>query len=370
MVVAHVVVSSVALIGFAALAVDIGMLYSVRSDLQNAADAAALAGVSGYFSNAAIVKDADGVETLVRQRTGEYASANESFRAGGTQLDLSDITVGWFNFANRSAPLDTSGANPFNAVRAIARRSAESDNGAVLFYFSRIFGMDEGSVSATAIAAMDDRFSGFEHGSGPALLPFTIHIDIYNDMLVNGEDEYAFADGDVDADGDGVPEVKLFPYKLSGSGSDAGAGNFGILEFGGSGASQVSDNIESGISAEDLAAEMGTSSPEYYNEDGDAQSYWITGEPGMKASLESAVEERIGDIIAHFVHDDVTGNGANTQYNNIGIRAGRIMHIDLNGSPKNKALLIQPVAYYGKNIKVSANAPSTGGLLGRISLVR
>ena len=44
-----VAVSLGMLIGFAALAVDFGMLYDARSETQRAADAAALAGASAYL---------------------------------------------------------------------------------------------------------------------------------------------------------------------------------------------------------------------------------------------------------------------------------------------------------------------------------
>ena len=41
-----------AIVGFAALTIDLGILYSTKADLQNAADAAALAGVSAYTTDA------------------------------------------------------------------------------------------------------------------------------------------------------------------------------------------------------------------------------------------------------------------------------------------------------------------------------
>ena len=44
-------VASVALLGFAALTVDLGTLYNARADLQRTADAAALAGASAYVTD-------------------------------------------------------------------------------------------------------------------------------------------------------------------------------------------------------------------------------------------------------------------------------------------------------------------------------
>src|SRR2546425_11815719 len=48
----------VVLIGIAGLAIDMGMLYNVRTDLQNAMDAAAMAGASQLNGNTAGINDA------------------------------------------------------------------------------------------------------------------------------------------------------------------------------------------------------------------------------------------------------------------------------------------------------------------------
>lgn len=371
-VIVQLAVSSTVLLGFAALAVDVGQLFTVDGELQRAADSSALAGASGYFTNAGLIQDMNELNDLIDGRSQEYSLLNETFRAGGTVLEVADITMGTHDFNNPDAPLDTSGASRFNAVEVITRRTADGSNGAVGFFFARIFGMVEGNVTAKATAAMDDRVVGYdyEEGEGPGLIPFTIHVDIYTDLLVNGADEWSH-DGGVSNSGDGVPEVKLFPYKLSGQGNNnVGAGNFGILEFGGSGANQVRDNILNGISPADMEAAMGTSKPVYYDDAGNSQTYNVPGEPGMKAGLASAVEERIGDIISFFIHDLVTGSGSNAVYRNVGIRVGRIMHIDLTGSPNNKELVIQPVSYIGEVVIVADYAASTNGQMGRLMLVK
>jgi hypothetical protein len=40
----------------------------------------------------------------------------------------------------------------------------------------------------------------------------------------------------------------------------------------------------------------------------------VEGSPGFKAGVESAVETRIGDTVAVLVYDQVTGEGANSQF--------------------------------------------------------
>ena len=46
-------VSMVVLLGFVGLAIDVGMLMVTRNEMQNAADAAALAGAGGMYKNQA-----------------------------------------------------------------------------------------------------------------------------------------------------------------------------------------------------------------------------------------------------------------------------------------------------------------------------
>lgn len=374
-VIAQVTVSTTVLLGFAALAVDVGQLFSVEAELQRAADSSALAGASGYFTNAGLIQDTTELNTIIPERTQEYSLYNESYRAGGTAVELADITYGTYDFSDPDAPLDTSGASRFNAVQVTTRRTEGGSNGAVGFFFARIFGMAAGNVTSTATAAMDDRVAGYEYddSSGTGMLPFTIHRDIYEDLVVNGADEWSYDNETdvVETAGDSVPEVKLFPYKLSGSGNNnVGAGNFGVLQFGDSGVSQVVDNILYGVTEADMEAALGTSEPMYYDDEGNSQTYNASGEPGMKGGTESAVEMRIGDVVTFFLHDLVTDSGGNAIYRNVGIRAGRVMHIDLHGNPNNKELVVQPVPFTGGQVIVSAYAPSTNGQMGRLMLVR
>jgi hypothetical protein len=82
-----VAVAMSALLGFLALAIDLGMLYVAHSDAQRAADAAALAGASAFldYSNSAAVGPA-------RQRALEYAERN-TFQNGPIDSTQVAITV-------------------------------------------------------------------------------------------------------------------------------------------------------------------------------------------------------------------------------------------------------------------------------------
>lgn len=80
-----VAVAMTAMLGFLALAIDLGMLYVAHSDAQRAADAAALAGASAFLdnSNSAAVGPA-------RQRALEYAQRN-TFQNG--PIDSANVAI-------------------------------------------------------------------------------------------------------------------------------------------------------------------------------------------------------------------------------------------------------------------------------------
>ena len=360
--------------GFAAIVVDVGLLYTTRADLQRAADSAALAGVSAYFSDPGLAGDIEALTQLAIGRAQHFSLQNATL-GKPTILDLADIALGRHDYDNPTGPLLTS--EPFNAVQVTVRRTPDSANGPVPFIFARIFGRFEGSVTATARAAMRDQLAGYRLEEYGGFIPFTIHEDIYEEMSLNGPDDYSYDDGVVNL-GDDVPEIKLFPWKwgdmaeeVGDDGAD-GAGNFGTLNIGvdSQSASVLEDQIRRGISAEELEAEFGTSELEFYDDDGEPVTYTANGNTGLSTSMKDTVNARIGDVVGFFVHREIYDNGSNATYVISGVRWGRIMDLHLTGKPSNRALVIQPVAYTDGNVVVSEFAPSTDGQVGRVQLVQ
>ncbi|MFH1746234.1 MAG: pilus assembly protein TadG-related protein [Planctomycetota bacterium] len=378
-VIVQVAVMTTVIIGFGALAIDLGTLYMARSELQRAADAAALAGASCYFTDAQLIDDDDEMTGVALQRAQEISFVNTTLGAG-SYLELDDVIVGTYDFVN-GGDLDTSGMDPFNAVKVTVRRTAGSFNGPVGYGFARIFGREVGDVIAEATAVTDDRFAGYsvpeENG---ALLPFTIRADLYEDMLLNGPDEWMYEDGQVIEYGDNVREIKIFPImqkdnsrgqgRGGGEGEDEGGGNFGLLNIGANnqGVPFVEHQILNGVSADEMEDEIGTPVVEFYNEFGEAVVHEITGNPGVKAGIEDAVEARIGDVVGFFIHDDVWDNGANAVYRIVDIRFGRLMYVQLNGCPDDKRIVLQPVAYTGPDVIIREYADSTDGQIARMWL--
>ena len=142
-VVVFTAVSLTVLIGFTALAIDVGYMYAVQADLQEAADAAALAGAQLLPDDVAAVTEAI-----------DYADYN--LPGYGMVLDPSDVEIGnWDTVAKVFAVAGT----PVNAVRVQTRR-AEVNGNPLSMFFAGVLGVTQADVSATATARASSAYPG------------------------------------------------------------------------------------------------------------------------------------------------------------------------------------------------------------------
>jgi hypothetical protein len=367
----------VVLLGFTALSVDVGNLYAAKAELQNAADAAALAGASA-FAQDSLRKGSFGTDKhlreealrgYARERSLAWAAHNECIRKH-VVLEPKDIVVGRFDYDKASAPLDL--ASSPNAVLTTPRFTKDSPNGPVFNFFASILGFRTTDVSATAVAAFDDRFAAYAQPSGGPLIPVSIHVDLYDDLLVNGPDDFTY-DEDLDlvkSFPDGISEVRLFPY--SASDPPAGSGNFGLMNVGteNQGVPAVAAQIENGIAPADLEIETGARELTFFDDGGNPVNYEVTGSPGIDASLVTSLESRLGDVVGFFVHSDVVDSGSNATYTIVRIAFGRVVDVNLTGAHEDRQLLIQPVVYSDPGVKIHPAAEGSHGMVGQVVLVR
>ncbi|MBU4270611.1 MAG: VWA domain-containing protein [Planctomycetes bacterium] len=141
-------ITLVMLLGFIAFAVDIGYIGVVRTQLQTAADAAALAaaGSSGR-SQAEMVQTAQ-----------EFADAN-MVAGRHVQLNAGDVEFGsWDAGANTFIPLPSGQLG--TAVKVTVRTSADSGGETALF-FGRLFGLSSLAQQASAVATVNPRDIAF-----------------------------------------------------------------------------------------------------------------------------------------------------------------------------------------------------------------
>ena len=111
----------VVFLGFAALAVDVAYMYTVRNELQRCADAGALAGASAFVDNDA---------TVARARAINFASLNT---VAGSLLIVAVDNVDVF---------------PLPADNLVRVRTGSTVN----LFFARIFGRETTTVQAVAAA--------------------------------------------------------------------------------------------------------------------------------------------------------------------------------------------------------------------------
>ena len=137
----YVTVSMTALLGFASLAVDLGHVFVVRSELQLAADAAARYAAAGMGA---------GIETA---EANAIDAANDN-KADGTPVDISagDVEFGVWNPTGRTfTKLVGPARSAANAVRVTTRRTSATGN-AVSLMFARVLGPSACNVTASAVA--------------------------------------------------------------------------------------------------------------------------------------------------------------------------------------------------------------------------
>lgn len=157
-----VAICLVMLIGFAALAIDVGYLYSTRNELQNVADAAALAG-AGYLGSVYVNLSYSEQQGYTFDRGDVVNAVNEvaqQNKAAGVSISIrdaeedGDIVIGQWNGSTVEPTL----VQP-DAVQVIARRDNKA-NEAVATFFAPVFRIldphfdPKKNVSAVAIAAL------------------------------------------------------------------------------------------------------------------------------------------------------------------------------------------------------------------------
>ena len=246
-----VVLMLTTLLGMTAMAIDVGVMINTRSDLQNAADAAAMAGVSSMAtSQMMMVKQRTGddhiaeVINLAKARAAATSMLNSSFGARGTVAEYADIQVGWIDVTSATSDILTAGAPAdWNAVKVTVRRSKGTQNGPVTLFFAAILGQPTTDITATATAVLEDRVATLDP-SGGWLWPFSVDKDFHDAQLQNGDDVFSYDEGtdSVSSAPDGVREVHMFPHGST-------PGNFGLLNIGpdSASASELEQQIIDGV---------------------------------------------------------------------------------------------------------------------------
>lgn len=157
---------AVFIFGIAAFGIDLTRALVVRNEVQNAADAAALAGAGVLFPPVAGQPNWTAARTLA----GTQVRSNKS---EGVALATVTTSVGFWNIVTRSSAWDTSitpGANDVPALKVVVERDTGLNSGPMLMSFGRLLGFNEMPAGATAVAIIT-----WPASAGPgALAPYAM----------------------------------------------------------------------------------------------------------------------------------------------------------------------------------------------------
>lgn len=366
---------------FLALSVDIGWIMLTKSELQSAADSAALAGAAQL---------SEGNLDLARDFSQDFSFYNTAAKEN-IEVDRNNdneieggIVVGYLdNPLDLSDSLQTEELSRYNTVQVETRRSAEI-NGPLQTFLGFFTGLEEVSIRTRAAATLDDRVIGFDapEGGNAMILPFAMYYQIWKSCCDpdynpgpddcpkgNCPDDFAYRNGVVQSGADGYPEMKLYPNKAGTCCLPGAPGNFGTVDigYGNNSTADLKRQIVEGVRPDELAA------VDYLiltDEDGDGVfTKWLEADTGVSDSVKSSLEQIKGEPRCIPLFRNLTGNGNNAQYEICGFAGVRVMDVKMTGKLEDRYVLVQKCVVQDSGAVFHADAPHSNSIFS-LSLTR
>jgi Flp pilus assembly protein TadG len=249
------------LLGMIAFSVDLGYMIVVRTELQNAADAAAMAGAEQlmepyarfYAPGQTVAQQLLIYLDAVAMAKATAKAVSVMNTAGGANINLQDgdVKVGFYDGTTFTASpaLWLPGTNFPNSVQVLARRDntgGSTSNGPVPLFFAPVFGMQTTNQQAFAQASTYTvaNITGFQNVSnlGVGMIPATLDVVTWRDYLNDGIIESLGKQGQASTGLDQQADNALQVY-----GSIKGNGNFGSLPLDGQHTGNLASQITSGM---------------------------------------------------------------------------------------------------------------------------
>jgi Flp pilus assembly protein TadG len=290
---------STALLVMMAFCIDIGYVVAVKSELQNAADAAALAG-AGQLQNYYVQYYLPGQtqqQTVYNNATTDtttptapiptaqrYAGYNQ---AGNVYISLpsSDVTFSYYDGTSFS---DASFPNNFpNTVNVTVRRDGTA-NGSVGLFFAQVLGINTLDLTATASATVyagDVRSLMAIPGVSAHILPVALDVNVWMNYM-KGNFTSDWLSGLLSNGANNAQQLQVYP-----SGTNT-PGNFGLLDLGppANNAPAFRQWINNGATPNDITYLLGNTMLPVAP---DAPQAWKGG-PGITSTLLAYFQQEIG----------------------------------------------------------------------------
>jgi hypothetical protein len=380
----------VPLIGMLAFSIDIGWIALVKTDLQTAADAAALAGAEKLQALYVNYQTAGlpgsqlskgSILTTATTNTGTWDSpmyTAEQFakynKAGNVSINVRDDDVSFSfndgngNFYQNYWAVGLAGGFP-NSISVTTRRD-NVQNTPVSLFFGPIFGFYKKELEATATATI---YSGdvtslqvipgvtVQNSVQPHILPVALDMNIWNTFYKTG----LSPDGQLHLAANGSPQLYVYPIgPQSVFQSTNTPGSFGLLDVGppSTDSPAFRNWIDNGQTPNDIK----------YLKDQDlvpvsvnSPKQWTVG-PGLKSTLQPDFYSQMGvpNLIPLFIpasapagytalstgsYVAASSQGSNALYAIVGFAGVTISQADASGSNMNISIqpsaLVDPTAY-------------------------
>jgi Flp pilus assembly protein TadG len=347
------------LVGMMAFSIDIGWVVTVKAELQNAADSAALAGAGRlqnlyvqYYSPGNSANQASLFNEVSSDTTSpsypiytaqQFAAYNQ---AGGVhiQVPAGDISFSYYD-GTTFGPATI--ANFPNTCTVTTRRDGTANTSLGLF-FARVF--DISTIDMTAAASATTYAGNVTSlqvipGVNAHILPVALDMNVWKQFYSTGQSPgpTSYTDGPIAYGPNGLPQLQVYPF---GTGTP---GSFGLIDTGvpSNNSPAFRNWIDDGSTPNDINYLLTNNLlPVYPN----APQPWKVG-PGLKSTLLANFQGEIGkpNLIPLFApvstppnYVAATGQGQNATYAVVGFVGVTISQA--TGSGTNMNISIQPTA--------------------------
>jgi hypothetical protein len=351
------------LVGMLAFSIDIGYICSVEAELQNAADAAALAGAqqmqNGFVSFYSpgqtqqqqiflqVTTDTSNPASPIPTAQ-QFAAAN---RAGGVfvKVPTTDISFSYYDGTNPFVAASYPNYFP-NTITVTTRRDNVANTPLGLF-FAPIFGINTTNLTATASATIyagDVSSLQVIPGVDAHILPVALDMNVWANFA-NANWTSPWLGGNVTTGPNGNPQLQVYPFATNTPGS------FGLLDLGPPATNTPAFRawIDSGATPNDINYLL---SNNLLPVSITAPQSWTVG-PGLKSTLLSNFQSQIGvpNLIPLFQpvtplpnYVAASGTGSNATYSIVGFVGVTISQAEGSGGGMNisvqSSAIVDPTA--------------------------
>jgi hypothetical protein len=321
------------LLGMAAFALDYGFLLKVRTDLQRAADATALAALQDLTPESDGTQNLPAVSATIRSYAVE--NTNRSFEV----LD-SDIQIGRFDPSTIYSNVKILDSGVFDTVRVTLRRDHQA-NSAVSLFFAPVLGIRDSGVTATATAVLQ-RATTLRPGD--AVIPISIPLEVWKERR-QGDTWSVYGDGRI----------------TDSSGAEA-PGNWGTVDIGSTNnsTSDIRNQVVDGLHQshlDHLVADGRLSTDSYIDS---TVPLWVNADTGISSGMKDAIRSVHGEKRIMPIYDRLNGDSAGNNLEFRIVKWGTVTVVDSQWhGNKNTVLLIEKSYTYDGHLRPQNDLSNT-----------